>query len=153
MDWIISLMWFGVVVLTVILETMNGQLISIWFMLGSIAALIASFFDVPFIWQLVIFIVLSIVSLIISRPFVKKFVKLKIEDTNLGRCLGKTGIVTEEIGGIEFKGQVKVLGNVWTAVSLDNVKIPVGSEVTVLKIDGVKLIVEPVKKTVSVACK
>lgn len=151
MDWVISLMWFGVIILTVILEAMNGQLISIWFMLGSVVALIVSFFDVPFIWQLVVFLALSIISLIVSRPFVKKFLKLRIEDTNSGRCLGKVGVVTEEIGsGTEAKGQVKVLGNIWTAMSSNDEVISVGSEVTVLKIDGVKLIVEPVKKMVNV---
>lgn len=150
MDWTISLIWFGIIILTIFLESINGQLISIWFMLGSVAALIASFLGVPFIWQLVIFLILSIVSLVFARPFVKKFIKLKVEDTNSGRCVGKIGIVVEEIGGIESKGQVKVLGNIWTAISEGKDKISVGSEVMVLKIDGVKLIVEPVKQTVNV---
>ena len=66
----------------------------------------------------------------------------KKEDTNAGRYLGKIGIVTSEINNIAAVGQVKVLGNVWSARSSDGSIIPAGASVLVLRIEGVKLIVE-----------
>lgn len=148
MDWTMPLIWLIIMIVSIILEAVSGQFISIWFVLGSIVTFAVSFFNIPVIWQIVVFFGVSIISLIATRPFVKKVIKLKVEDTNLGRCVGKVGIVTEDIGGTESKGQVKVLGNVWTAISSDNRKIPAGAEVTIIQIDGVKLIVEPVKTLV-----
>jgi len=80
--------------------------------------------------------------LLITRPLVKKKLIVKSESTNADRCIGKTATVTEDIDNINATGQVKVDGQIWTARSINSSIIKKGTNVTVEKIDGVKLIVK-----------
>ncbi|MBE6828566.1 MAG: NfeD family protein [Ruminococcaceae bacterium] len=138
--WVVLLIGFSVI------EAVTVQLVSVWFAVGSLAALIASLFKVGVVGQLVIFLVVSIICFIITRPLVKRFSQNKIQSTNADRCIGQTAVVTEEIDNIKASGQVKVNGNIWTARSENGEIIPVDSMVTVIKIEGVKLIVKTEKE-------
>ena len=93
--------------------------------------------------QIIIFIILSVIALLITRPFVAKVRKRKITPTNLDRVIGKEGIVTKEILKNSY-GEVKVAGNKWTATSKK--EIEEGKEIKVLKIEGVKLLVEEIEE-------
>ena len=136
--WAVAIVVFGV------LEGMTTQLVSIWFVLGAIAALIAAFCSASFVIQVIIFIAVTVISLIATRPIVKKRINTKFEKTNADRCIGEEAVVTEEINNLEAKGQVKVKtdGKIWTARSSDGSIIPENTVVTVKKIEGVKLIVK-----------
>lgn len=134
-----SIIWFIAFVVLLFVELITVDLVSIWFVIGAIAAMITSFLTDSFIIQLVVFLVVSIISLIITRPFVKKFKSFDITPTNSDRVIGKIGDVVKDIKQNEY-GEVKVFGNVWTATSDE--EISAGSKVKVLKIDGVKLIVK-----------
>ena len=99
------------------------------------------------IWiQLTVFVAVSILSLLITRPLVKKAMSFQKEDTNAGRIVGQKGIVTEAVENDQGKGQVNVSGSIWTARSMDQTVIPKGASVLVDAIEGVKLIVHPIEE-------
>lgn len=135
--------WVALLVLFVIIETATAQLVTIWFAIGSLAALISSFFTDSIVIQIVIFAVVSLIALAITRPLAKKITDTKKQATNADMYIGKEGVVSEEINNLEAKGLVKVKGTVWTARTEDDkIIIPVGTHIEVLRIEGVKLIVK-----------
>lgn len=139
---LIYIIWAAAIVIFGTLEAVTAQLVSIWFVFGAIAALIASFFNVPFAVQVVIFVAVTVLALVITRPLVKKFINPKKVKTNADKVVGQSGIVVQDINNVEATGQVKVDGQIWTARSTDNNVIASGNEVIIEKIDGVKLIVK-----------
>ena len=84
---------------------------------------------------------MSLVALAVTRPLVKKFSKKHVQPTNADRYIGHSGIVEETVDNMEGTGLVKVDGSMWTARSTDSSRIEKGSDVTIDKIDGVKLMV------------
>lgn len=134
--------WAAAIILFAIAEAVTAQLVSIWFVAGSIAALIAALFGATPIIQAVIFIAVTILALVITRPLVKKYIHPKKEYTNADKVIGQIGIVAEEINNIKATGQVKVDGKMWTARSTDNSIIPAEREIIIERIEGVKLIVK-----------
>ncbi len=134
--------WAAAIILFGVAEAVTAQLVSIWFLIGAIAALIAAFCGANLIIQIIVFIAVSILALVITRPLVKKYINPKKEHTNADRVIGQVGIVAEDIDNIKATGQVKADGKIWTARATDNSIIPSGCEVIIEKIDGVKLIVK-----------
>ena len=135
--------WIIVFLILIFIELITVNLVTIWFAIGSIAAYITTFFTNNFMIQLVVFIIVSIISLLAMKPLTKKLRKKEYEPTNLDRVIGKEGVVTKNISKNEY-GEVKVNGSIWTATSKN--AIPKGTQVKVLKIEGVKLLVEEVKE-------
>ncbi len=139
------MLWVWVVLLAafIIIEAATAQLVTVWFAVGSFAALITSFFTENIIIQVIVFVIVSAITLAITRPLVKKVTKTKKQATNADMYINQEGVVTEEINNLEAKGLVKVKGTVWTArTETDEFIVPVGTHVTVIKIEGVKLIVK-----------
>lgn len=137
--------WVALLAAFIIVEAATAQLLTIWFAIGSFAALVTSFFTESIIIQIIVFVVVSAIALAVTRPLVKKMTKVKKHATNADMYIGKEGIVTENIDNLDAKGLVKVGGTVWTArTETDGAVIPEGTHVTVVKIEGVKLIVRPV---------
>ena len=137
----IYILWAAAIVIFAVLEAVTVQLVSIWFVFGAIAALIASLCGANFLTQILIFTGVTVLTLIVTRPLVKKHLKPKVQSTNADRCIGKEAVVTERIDNMAATGQVKVGGNIWTARSAFSDVIEAGEIVRVEKIDGVKLIV------------
>lgn len=134
-----SIYWMVAFFLLLLIEIATVNLVSIWFALGAVAAFISCFFTDNVFIQLLVFVVVSGISLLCMLPVAKKFKKSKeIIPTNLDRVVGKRGKVTKKITPDHY-GEVKVLETVWTATSQD--VIDIGEQVRVEKIDGVKLIV------------
>lgn len=138
-----SFTWMIIFLGLIFLELFTVNLVSIWFAVGALASFILSFWVSDMTWQIVVFIAVSILSLLLTRKFVSKVRGKEIEKTNLDRVIGKIGVVTEEITKLE-PGEVKVDGKKWSAIS--SKKISVGSKVEILSIDGVKLNVREVKE-------
>ena len=136
-------MWLVVVVLLAIIEASTVNLVSIWFVISGLVALIVSLFTEAFYIQFGVFVLLGIILLVITKPAMNKMFKEKETKLNLERIIGMEGIVTEEIEKNKI-GEVKVDGKLWSAVS--DVKIPVNSVVKAVSIEGVKLVVEKVKE-------
>ncbi len=134
--------WLGILVVMTIIEIITTQLVTIWFAVGALASFIVSIFlPDSILIQIAVFVIISAVALIVTRPLVKKFYSRKSEPTNADMVIGKTAIVTETIDNNAAKGFVKVNGNIWTARSEDGSIIEKDSPVTIKEINGVKLIV------------
>lgn len=135
------LMWAATLVILLIIEGATAQLVTIWFAAGALAALIAAALNAPLWLQITLFVVVSAVTLIATRPLVKRITNRKAENLNADRIIGRQAIVTERIDNLEGTGSVKVDGLVWTARSEDDDVLEQGSKVTIVKIEGVKVIV------------
>lgn len=133
--------WVAVIAIAIVVEVISAQLLSIWFAVGGIAALAASFFTDNIAIQIFLFFAVSILSLAIIYPLAKKALKTDYVKTNADRYVGKLAVVTEEISNIDAKGQVKVDNQIWSARSESGETIAEGTKVNVLRIEGVKLIV------------
>ena len=136
--------WVGLVIVFVLLEALSAQLTSVWFALGAAAALIVAGCGVQSVLiQSAVFVFVSLLALVLTRPLVRRMLKKKVQPTNADRCIGKTAIVTEAIDNLMGKGAAKVGGVEWTArTDAPQETIPEGQTVRVIRIDGVKLIVE-----------
>ena len=135
--------WVALLAIFVIIEATTAQLLTIWFAVGSFAALVTSFLTDNILVQVVVFVVVSVVVLAATRPLVKKMTATKKQATNADMYIGQEGIVTEEITKLE-PGEVKVDGKRWSAISTKKIKI--GRKVEILSIDGVKLHVKEVEE-------
>ncbi|MBP3328145.1 MAG: NfeD family protein [Clostridia bacterium] len=133
--------WAIMLVAFIVIEAVTAQLVTIWFAVGALASLIAQMLGAEVWLQWVVFVAVSAIVLAVTRPLVKKFAKPKVQPTNADRCIGQSAVVTEKIDNIAGKGAVKVGGVLWTARSETGDVIEENQEVTVTKIDGVKLIV------------
>lgn len=138
------LFWLIAFAVFLIVEAATYGLTSIYFAFGALAALICAVIDPKIIWlQVVLFIIVSAVTLYFTRPLAKKYVNVRHLPTNADRVLNMIGIVTEDINNIEGTGAVSVGGKIWTARSLTGVNIAKGERVRSKSIEGVKLIVMP----------
>lgn len=136
-----SICWLVALVALAVLEGVTVTLVSLWFALGALAALITSFF-VDNIWvQFAVFLVVSLATLLVIRPLTRRYVTPSQVATNADRAVGAEGIVIQAIDNRKAQGQVTVSGAVWTARSESEEVIPQGAQVRVLRIEGVKLIV------------
>ena len=144
-DNVMIYVWIALTVVFVIAEAATAQLTTVWFALGSVVALILTACGVESLTvQIIVFIAVSAITLIATRPLVKKRLKKRVVATNADRNIGETGITLSEINNLEATGEVKVKGVVWTARSENGDVIPEGVKVRVKKIEGVKLIVETI---------
>lgn len=138
MNWI----WLCAIVIFGAIEALTAGLVSIWFVCGSAAALLVSFFDGALWLQVALFLVVSAITLAATRPLVRKMTS-NIVPTNLDRAIGATARATEEIDNLAGTGAVYVDGKVWTARSSSGAIIPAETLVTVERMEGVKLFVSP----------
>lgn len=142
--WLVALILFGV------LEAATVGLTSIWFAAGALAALILSAFVDILMVQVVVFLVVSFITLLLVRPLAQKYFNARRVATNADRVIGQEAVVTVTIDNIQGQGQVKVGGLPWTARSDDEQIIPADTIVRVERIEGVKLFVTPVHSAQSV---
>ena len=133
--------WIGIMIIMAVFEGVTTQLVSVWFVCGALGAAIVSFFVPNFGVQFLVFVGVSLLLLLVTKPFVKKVREVKSEPTNADRNIGKIAVVTQEINNTAGTGQVKLGGNTWTARTVNDEIIPEGAEVTVREISGVKLMV------------
>lgn len=138
-----AIYWFFAFIILLFIELSTVNLVSIWFAIGSLGAMICSLFTDSFIISLLVFALVSLITLLITKPLVKKFKANKMIPTNLDRVIGKRAEVTKKITPDDY-GEVKVLGTIWTATS--KMTIDIGEKVLVEAIDGVKLVVNKEEK-------
>ncbi len=140
--------WLAVFGIFCVIEGATYQLVSIWFAVGSAAAMLSAVFRIGVFPQIGIFIVVSALMLIFTRPLVKRLTKGKLPvKTNADRIEGKRGTVISAVDNNNGGGQIKVGGEIWTAKSDSDEIIPVGETVEIDRIEGVKVIVKLVKQT------
>ncbi|TVP94352.1 MAG: NfeD family protein [Acholeplasmatales bacterium] len=132
--------WFLVILVAAYIEITTMDLTSVWFAIGAIVAFILAVIGVNFVIQLFVFILLSIALLISVKPLAKNYLRTNVVSTNADRLIGKVATCVKEIAPGE-RGQVKVDGQIWTAITEDGDAILVNEKVEILAIEGVKLIV------------
>lgn len=137
--------WLALTVVAIAAEAATSELVAIWFMPASLVAMILAVLNVPLWIQIVVFIVLVAAFLILSKRFLRKYLKKSSEaNTNTDALIGQTAIVTERIDNLAQCGAVKVNGLEWSARAVaDDVTVEKETLVVIRQISGVKLICEP----------
>lgn len=139
--------WLAILILTVIVEVITMGLTTIWFAGGALVALGAAALNLPLAVQIILFLVVSVVMLIFTRPIAVRYFNKDRVRTNVESMVGRQAIVISEIDNLQGIGQVTVGGQEWSARSAeDDMKMPVGMVVDVVSISGVKLIVKESEK-------
>ena len=146
----IVFVWLVLFIVFLVAELVTaGALVSIWFCVGALVALVAAYLGAAFWVQMTLFFVVSIGLLLGTKPFLKKHLDPKTMATNANRILQNRGIVEEEINNLKGQGAVKIDGKSWTARNIDGeAVIPVNTEVIVVGIEGVKAMVKVVEKEI-----
>ena len=138
-----KIVWLVLLILFAAGEAATVGLTTIWFAAGALFALIAALLGGALWIQLTLFFAVSALCLLAVRPLAKRHLNSHVEATNADRAIGQEAQVTEDIDNIRGKGAVIVRGAPWTARSEDGSSIPAGTMVRVLRIEGVKVFVEP----------
>ncbi len=138
-----TICWLLMAAIFIVIELVTLGLTTIWFAGGAFIAAIAGACGVSLVVQVILFLVVSILLLVLTRPLAVKHLDSNIEKTNSEALIGKTAVVTQEINNVNATGQAKIDGMEWTARAKDESEIiPVGTNVNIVEISGVKLIVE-----------
>jgi len=139
----LRIVWAIVIVLFVILEVFTFNLVALWFIAGAVVAFAVSFFVDSFVTQILIFGIVSLIALIVTKPLADKYMVNKIARNNADYVIGKTGVIIKSPTKTTT-GQAKVDGKQWSVSSRE--KLIVDDEIEVLNIEGIKLEVRKVKK-------
>ena len=142
MNWA-ALFWLIAMIFFLLAEAATVSVVSTWFALGSLAALLSALLRAPVWLQAALFVIVSAVCLTALRPLVRKHITPKITKTNVDAVIGSTGLVTVAIDNVSAQGQVKLGSMTWTARSVSGETIPEGTPVRVVRIEGVKAFVAP----------
>ena len=124
-------LWAVVSIICLILELSSGDFFIICFSIGAVFAIIAAALGLGIYWQLFIFAIFSLLSVLFVRPVALRYLHKNEPNkpSNADALLGRTGKVTEAItaGG---NGYVQIDGDMWRAVS--NTDIAQGETVRVV---------------------
>ena len=137
--------WIIAIVAFISIEAATIQLVSIWFMGGSLAGMIAAMCGLGFVWQFGLFVAVSALLLAIFRPILRKKLTPKHTRTYADRLISREALVTEPIDDLRATGAVRIDGVLWTARSETGANIPENAVVTITRIEGAKLFVRPVE--------
>lgn len=135
--------WLGLIVAFIAVEAATVNLVSIWFIGGSVAGLVCAILGAPTLLQFAVFILVSALLLALLRPLLKKYLRVKPSRTNADRLLGQEALVTEDIDNLRETGAIRINGVLWTSKSVDDTQIPSGSRVVIARIEGAKVYVKP----------
>ena len=140
------LIWLGILALLLVVEAITAGLTTIWFAGGALVAAIACYAGANLTVQILLFLCVSLVLLIFTRPLAMKYFNKETIQTNANSLIGKKAVVIQEIDNLAQTGQVRINDIEWTARSADDEKIGEGTVVTIEEIRGVKLIVKQNKE-------
>ena len=147
-QYIMLFIWLAVFVIAIIVEASTTELVSIWFALGAIPAIILACFpaQIPFYASIIVFFGVSIICFIALRPLAHRYLLRKLSKSNVDEIIGKKGKIVKDITELD-NGEVKINDVLWTAISSDeSVGITKDSIVEVVSIKGNKLIVKKTNK-------
>ncbi|MCR3905816.1 MAG: NfeD family protein [Tenericutes bacterium] len=136
-------MWLGLFIAAIVVEFATSDLVSIWFALAAVPSFIMALLRVNIVVQVVVFVLIAVLLLLLTRPFVMKYFKTNEIKTNVDSYVGATGVVTKTITP-DTIGRVQVKNGDWSAISHDTLEV--GTKIRVLDIEGAKLIVETIEK-------
>lgn len=143
----LNLIWLGLFIILIIIEIFTVGLTTIWFAGGSLAALLANVLGADIPIQIAVFLIVSCVLLIFTRPWAMKYLNKKRVKTNYESEIGKVIKLTQRVDNMNQTGKSVVNGQEWTVRSKDDGEIlEAGTLAKVVAISGVKLIVEKYKE-------
>jgi len=142
-----TVVWAVLVVVFRAVEGATAGLTSIWFAAGALVALAGAFLGAKVWLQVLLFVVVSIATLLVTRPLARKYVNKQFQPTNADKVIGTNATVTERIDNLAGTGTVSVGGRLWTARSATGENIEKGTLTVIRRIEGVKLIVELLPQT------
>lgn len=141
------LFWLAVMVIMLVIEIITLGLTSIWLAGGALVAFILAMLNVPFIAQVIVFLIVSLVLIVFTRPVAVKYFNKDRVKTNVESMIGRQAIVVSEVDNLQGIGRVTVGGQEWSARTVEEgIVLPVGTVVIVKAVSGVKLIVEERKE-------
>lgn len=137
------LAWLLVSLLCLVLELTNGDFFIICFAIGGTAVTILAAFCDSFTAQVILFAVVSVLSIFFIRPFALKYLHKNKEQrvSNADAIIGRIGRITERIEPNEY-GRVKIDGDYWKAQANNNTAIEEGTQVRIVKLDSIIVTVE-----------
>lgn len=133
--------WAAVFVLTLVLEIISVELISLWFSIGALAAFILALCGVSTKIQIIVFLVVSVVLTLSLRWVFMKLLKNAKSKTNLDEVVGKNYLLVKSVSSDET-GEIKVNDVIWRVVSKNGESIEKGERVKVVEVSGNKFVVE-----------
>ena len=140
--------WLVAFVILIGIEAATMALTTIWFAGGAVFAFFAAVLGFSIQTQLVVFLIVSFILLLFTRPLAMRFVNRETVKTNVDGLIGRRAKVITKIDNNEPSGATVVDGQEWTARSMDDaVTIPVGTHVVIKEFRGVKLSVEMIPET------
>jgi len=136
--------WLIVATFLAAVEILSATFVILWFAIGAIMASLAALLGGDLVIQGIVFLLASFLLVLFTKPLAQKFLETKNNEvkTNLEGLEGRTGLVLEEINSTTNKGLVKLGGDIWSAASVDGQRISQGDQIKVVRVEGVKLIVE-----------
>ncbi|WP_178040319.1 NfeD family protein [Frisingicoccus sp.] len=142
-----AIFWLGAFGVLLLIEILTLGLTTIWFAVGALAAFLLTLVNAPLALQIIVFVVVSMVMLIFTRPIMTKYLNKKTTKTNAESLVGRRARVLIPVNNLKSEGQVMVNGMEWTARSTkDEVTFQKDEMVHIVGISGVKLIVEKENK-------
>ena len=140
-----AVVWLVLTIVLAVIELTTLGLITIWFAIGSIFALFVALLGGNTWVQLIIFVIVSALTMLTVRPLATKYINSKVKKTNIDAVIGRKLIAKTDIDNVKGTGKVDMDGSTWLAASsIDEVVINAGEEVRVVRVSGAKLIVEKV---------
>ena len=134
-------MWIAVIAAAIIIEVITDQLVSIWFVPGAIIATLLDYFDVGFVWQVLVVLILAAAGIVFAKTYLAKKLDSRIIKTNVEAIIGERCVVTEKIDNYVGCGQVKIKGQIWSARGVEEDAIfEEGETLHVVAVEGVKVI-------------
>lgn len=137
-----AIYWLIIFLVLLLIEIFTLGLTTIWFAIGAVAAIIAALAGAEVIVQVMLFIIVSFITLVLTRPIAVKYLRKNTLKTNVDELIGKTAVITKPIIDENNIGEVKIEGEIWLAKSVDGKMIKEGEIVKVVEVNGVKLIVK-----------
>ncbi len=139
MSW--PVIWVVIAIVMAVIEAISLGLTTIWFAAGALITVLFALMGIPYYAQIVIFLASSVILLLLTRPIVTKYMHVGTVKTNVDSLIGRECVVVKDITKHKY-GQVKLAGQVWTAKSQTEETLLKGQDVSVIAVEGVKLIVE-----------
>ena len=149
MGYIFSFVWIAVAVVMFLIEASTVSLVSIWFGISAIITAIISLFGIGFYSQFAVFLLISFISVLSTRKFVKRYLNIRQQSTNSDSLIGKIAVVIHDITPFDQHGRVNVSGLDWAARCDILPNVSIGESVVIKSIEGVTLIVEPVNISIN----
>lgn len=137
------MLWLAIAVVFLIVEGLTVEVISIWFSVSSLISMTLDLFGLGIYWQLGAFVLSSVLLIIFTRPMIAKYLKRNESKTNVDSLIGEIATITKEILP-DDRGEARLKGQYWLAVSANNEKIEINTKVTIIAIEGAKLIVKKI---------